>query len=37
MPTLIQCAIAQTIRGCSDMQDWLDYLYALTLLEFGND
>lgn len=35
MPTLIQCAIAQTLRGCSDLQDWIDFLYAATLLEFN--
>lgn len=35
MPSLLQCAIGQTLRGCSDMQDWLDYLYAVTLMEIG--
>lgn len=35
MPTLIQCAIAQTLRGCGDLQDLLDVMYAVYLAELA--
>ena len=35
MPTLIQCAIAQTLRGCDDLQDLLDTMYAVYLAELA--
>lgn len=35
MPTIIQCAIAQTLRGQGDMQSLLDMLYAVLMAEIA--